>query len=76
MVFTPSADTENNYETISATEKKISLTVNAKSLTDAQVTVSGSYTYTGQAQIPAADAVTVQVDGKIIPKDRYHNFCQ
>ena len=71
VVFTPSADTENNYETISATEKKISLTVNAKSLTDAQVTVSGSYTYTGQAQIPAADAVTVQVDGKIIPKDRY-----
>ena len=71
VVFTPSADTENNYETISATEKEISLTVNAKSLTDAQVTVSGSYTYTGQAQIPAADAVTVQVDGKIIPKDRY-----
>lgn len=71
VVFTPSADTENNYETISATEKEISLTVNAKSLTGASVTVSGSYTYTGQAQIPAADAVTVQVDGKIIPKDRY-----
>lgn len=71
VVFTPSADTENNYETITTKEKEISLTVNAKSLTDAQVTVSGSYTYTGQAQIPAADAVTVQVDGKIIPKDRY-----
>ena len=71
VVFTPSADTENNYETISATEQDVSLTVNAKSLTGAKVAVSGSYTYTGQAQIPVADAVTVQVDGKIIPKDRY-----
>ena len=35
------------------------------------MTVSGSYTYTGQAQIPAADAVTVQLDGKTIPNDRY-----
>lgn len=71
VVFTPSADTKNNYETITTTEKDVSLTVNAKSLTGAQVTVSGSYTYTGQAQIPAADAVTVQLDGKIIPKDQY-----
>ena len=71
VVFTPSEDTENNYETITTTEKGISLTVNAKSLTGANVTVSGSYTYTGQAQIPAADAVTVQLDGKTIPKDRY-----
>lgn len=71
VVFTPSADTEKNYETISVKEKEISLTVNAKSLTGAQVAVSGSYTYTGQAQIPAADAVTVQLDGKIIPNDQY-----
>ena len=71
VVFTPSADTKNNYETITTTEKGISLTVNAKSLTDAQVTVSGSYTYTGQAQIPAADAVTVQLDGETIPNDQY-----
>ena len=71
VVFTPSEDTEKNYETISTTEQDVSLTVNAKSLTGAQVVVSGSYTYTGQAQIPAADAVTVQVDGKIIPNDRY-----
>ena len=71
VVFTPSADTKNNYETITTTEKGISLTVNAKSLTGANVTVSGSYTYTGQAQIPAADAVTVQLDGKTIPNDRY-----
>ena len=71
VVFTPSADTEKNYETISATEKEISLTVNAKSLTGAQVAVSGSYTYTGQAQIPVADAVTVQLDGQNIPKDQY-----
>ena len=71
VVFTPSADTEKNYETITTKEKEISLTVNAKSLTDAQVTVSGSYTYTGQAQIPAAAAVTVQLDGKTIPNDRY-----
>ena len=71
VVFTPSADTENNYETITTKEKEISLTVNAKSLTGAQVTVSGSYTYTGQAQIPAADAVTVQLDGETIPNDRY-----
>ena len=74
VVFTPSADTENNYETITTKEKEISLTVNAKSLTDAQVTVSGSYTYTGQAQIPAADAVTVQLDGKTIPNDQYTIF--
>ena len=71
VVFTPSAYTKNNYETITTTEKGISLTVNAKSLTGANVTVSGSYTYTGQAQIPAADAVTVQLDGKTIPNDRY-----
>lgn len=71
VVFTPSEATEKNYEPISEKEKKISLTVNAKSLTDAQVTVSGSYTYTGQAQIPAADAVTVQLDGETIPNDRY-----
>ena len=71
VVFTPSADTEKNYETISVKEKEISLTVNAKSLTGAQVAVSGSYTYTGQAQIPAADAVTVQLDGETIPNDRY-----
>ena len=71
VVFTPSADTEKNYETITTKEKEISLTVNAKSLTDAQVTVSGSYTYTDQAQIPAAAAVTVQLDGKTIPNDRY-----
>lgn len=71
VVFTPSADTENNYETITTKEKEISLTVNAKSLTDAQVTVSGSYTYTGQAQIPAADAVTVQLDGETISNDQY-----
>ena len=71
VVFTPSADTENNYETITTTEQDVSLTVNAKSLTGANVTVSGSYTYTGQAQIPAADAVTVQLDGKIISNDRY-----
>lgn len=71
VVFTPSADTENNYESISEKEKEISLTVNAKSLNDAHVTVSGSYPYTGQAQIPAADAVTVQLDGKIIPEDQY-----
>lgn len=71
VVFTPSEDTENNYETITTTEKDVSLTVNAKSLTDAQVTVSGSYTYTGQAQIPAADAVTVQLDGETISKDQY-----
>lgn len=71
VVFSPSEDTEKNYEPISTTEQDVSLTVNAKSLTGAQVTVSGSYTYTGQAQIPAADAVTVQLDGKIIPKDQY-----
>ena len=71
VVFTPSEDTEKNYETITTTEQEISLTVNAKSLTGANVTVSGSYTYTGQAQIPAADAVTVQLDGETIPNDRY-----
>ena len=71
VVFTPSEATKNNYETITTTEKNVSLTVNAKSLNGASVTVSGSYTYTGQAQIPAADAVTVQLDGKTIPNDRY-----
>ena len=51
VVFTPSADTENNYETITTTEQDVSLTVNAKSLTGANVTVSGNYTYTGHAPI-------------------------
>lgn len=74
VVFTPSADTENNYETISATEQDVSLTVNAKSLNDARVAVSGSYTYTGQAQIPVANAVTVQLDGETIPNDQYTIF--
>ena len=72
VVFTPSEATKNNYETITTTEQDVSLTViNAKSLNGASVTVSGSYTYTGQAQIPAADAVTVQLNGKTIPKDQY-----
>ena len=71
VVFTPSEATKNNYETITTTEKNVSLTVNAKSLNGASVTVSGSYTYTGQAQIPAADAVTVQLNGKTIPNDQY-----
>ena len=71
VVFTPSDATKNNYETITTTEQDVSLTVNAKSLNGASVTVSGSYTYTGQAQIPAADAVTVQLNGKTIPKDQY-----
>ena len=71
VVFTPSEATKNNYETITTTEQEISLTVNAKSLNGASVTVSGSYTYTGHPQIPAADAVTVRLDGKTIPKDQY-----
>lgn len=71
VVFTPSEATKNNYETITTTEKNVSLTVNAKSLNGASVTVSGSYTYTGHPQIPAADAVTVQLNGKTIPKDQY-----
>ena len=72
VVFTTSEATKNNYETITTTEQDVSLTViNAKSLNGASVTVSGSYTYTGQAQIPAADAVTVQLNGKTIPKDQY-----
>ena len=71
VVFTPSEATKNNYETITTTEKNVSLTVNAKSLNGASVTVSGSYTYTGHPQIPAADAVTVRLDGKTIPKDQY-----
>ena len=72
VVFTPSEATKNNYETITTTEQDVSLTViNAKSLNGASVTVSGSYTYTGQAQIPAADAVTVQLNGKTIPNDQY-----
>ena len=44
VVFTPSEATKNNYETITTTEKNVSLTVNAKSLNGASVTVSGSYT--------------------------------
>ena len=44
VVFTPSEATKNNYETITTPEKNVSLTVNAKSLNGASVTVSGSYT--------------------------------
>ena len=47
------------------------LTVEGGDLKDATVTVNGTYTYTGQAQTPAAGDVVVTLGGKTVPSDQY-----
>lgn len=42
-----------------------------KNLKDATVTVGGTYTYNGSAQTPAAEDVTVTLDGEAVPQSAY-----
>ena len=44
----------------------LTVTVNSKSLENAQVQVSGEYTYDGNAKEPSGNAVTVTLDGKTL----------
>lgn len=48
-----------------------SFTIDPAQLNDATVKVNGIYTYTGQAQTPAADDVVVTLGGKTVPSDQY-----
>ena len=46
-------------------------TIAPAQLNDATVKVNGTYTYTGQAQTPAAGDVVVTLGGKTVPSDQY-----
>ena len=48
-----------------------SFTIAPAQLNDATVKVNGTYTYTGQAQTPAAGDVVVTLGGKTVPSDQY-----
>ena len=48
-----------------------SFTIAPAQLNDATVKVNGTYTYTGQAQTPAADDVVVTLGGRTVPSDQY-----
>ena len=48
-----------------------SFTIAPAQLNDATVKVNGTYTYTGQAQTPAAGNVVVTLGGKTVPSDQY-----
>lgn len=49
----------------------VSVTIKPKEVISPKVTVSGSYTYTGNPQIPADGAVTVEDGGIPIPRTEY-----
>ena len=51
--------------------KTESFTIAPAQLNDATVNVNGTYTYTGQAQTPAAGDVVVTLGGKTVPSDQY-----
>ena len=51
--------------------KTENFTIAPAQLNDATVKVNGTYTYTGQAQTPAAGDVVVTLGGKTIPSDQY-----
>ena len=52
-------------------KKMENFTIAPAQLNDATVKVNGTYTYTGQAQTPAAGDVVVTLGGKTIPSDQY-----
>ena len=52
-------------------KKTENFTIAPAQLNDATVKVNGIYTYTGQAQTPAADDVVVTLGGKTVPSDQY-----
>ena len=51
--------------------KTENFTIAPAQLNDATVNVNGTYTYTGQAQTPAAGDVVVTLGGKTVPSDQY-----
>ena len=51
--------------------KTENFTIAPAQLNDATVKVNGTYTYTGQAQTPAAGDVVVTLGGKTVPSDQY-----
>ena len=61
ITATKAADVDYNEATATLT-----VTVNSKSLENAQVQVSGEYTYDGNAKEPSGNAVTVTLDGKTL----------
>lgn len=65
LIFTPE---DPNY---TWSERTIQVTVRPIDLTDATLTVTGSYTYNAKAQIPADNAVTVTLNGETIPASEY-----
>ncbi len=54
----------------------VSVTIKPKEVISPKVTVSGSYPYTGNPQIPADSAVTVEDGGITIPNTEYTLSCQ
>lgn len=60
-----------DYLNISADSYTGPVVVEPVSLENATVTVDGTYTYNGSAQTPAAESVTVTLDGATVPQDAY-----
>lgn len=65
LVFTPE---DANY---ASNEKTIQVTVQPIDLSNAQVTVAGSYPYCGQAYTPSGSDVTVTLNGQTISASDY-----
>lgn len=57
-----------------ATTASFVLTVAPKSLSEAIVTVNGTYTYNGTLQTPEADNVVVKLDGKTLVNDTDYTY--
>lgn len=65
LIFTPE-DPDYGWQ-----EKTIRVTIQPIDLTDAEVKVTGSYTYNAAEQTPQGSAVTVTLDGNVIPESEY-----
>ena len=74
--YTDNTNVGNVTVTVTGTGNYIStktgsFTIAPAQLNDATVKVNGTYTYTGQAQTPAAGDVVVTLGGKTVPSDQY-----
>ena len=74
--YTDNINVGNATVTVTGTGNYIStktgsFTIAPAQLNDATVKVNGTYTYTGQAQTPAAGDVVVTLGGKTVPSDQY-----
>ena len=74
--YTDNTNVGNATVTVTGTGNYIStktgsFTIAPAQLNDATVKVNGTYTYTGQAQTPAAGDVVVTLGGKTVPSDQY-----